>query len=161
MLFLGKILKVRGNKGEVVLSSSDYGFQKGGTVLLKSKKYHKTLIVEYTKEIHKFTIIKFEGVNTINDALKLVGYSLEISNSNLNPENEQTFEKYEVMDMNGRIWGEVKGVKSFSHNQILEVGEGDAVIYVPFTEEIVKKIDTKNHKILIDPPAGLKKLNVK
>ena len=170
MILFGKILKVRGNKGEVVSTSPAPGvcnLHKGEILRLKSDKYQRQVEIEYIREIKGTPVIKFKEVDTINEAFKLVGYSIYVPNhkqeDNDEKETPEQLEDFMVQDINGRRWGKVKHGEADTLNPLLEVqDENDTEIYyVPFTETIVKKIDRQKRLIIIDPPEGLKDLNIK
>lgn len=170
MIFFGKILKVRGNKGEVVSTSPAPGIcnlQQGETILLKSEKYQKQLEIEALRDIKGSPVLKLKGINAINEALKLVGYSIYVPNHKQAGSNEQDtpeqFEDFVVQDKKGNHWGKVKHVEVDTLNPLMEVWDENEtdVYYVPFTETIVKKIDKQKRLIIIDPPEGLKDLNIK
>ncbi len=168
MIFLGKIVKVRGNKGEVVFTSPDvraYILREGEVVVLKSEKYQKQFNVEHLREIKGTLVVKFAGINTINEALKLVGYSIYVHDSSTRDSEKKNkkIKDFIVKDMKGQLWGKVKDIEADSLNKLLEVQDEneDNVYYVPFTETIVKKIDIEKRIIVIDPPNGLKDLNKK
>lgn len=166
MIFLGKIVKTRGNKGEVAVTLSPdveellYTFSKGEVVVLKSTKYQRECSAEYFKEISRGWVVKFKDVNTINEALKLVGYSIyRIQTGERTGQNTGTTD-FVVEDTGGHPWGKVKDMDAAGLNRILEVEDsGGDIIYVPFADGIVKQIDEENKVIIIDPPNGLKGLN--
>ena len=168
MIFLGKIVKVRGNKGEVVYTSPDMiagALREGEAVALESEKYRKQYNVEYLKEIKGASVVKFTGINTINEALKLVGYSIYKRNAeagDIKNENNK-MKDFMVKDMNGQLWGKVKNIEADNLNKLLEVQdeEKNDLYYVPFTDTIVKEINKEKGLIVIDPPDGLKDLNKK
>ena len=168
MNFFGKIVKVRGNKGEVVYISPDMrarALREGETVALESEKYHKQYKVEYIRKIKGAFVVKFTGINTINEALKLVGYSIYKHNSeagDIKNENNE-MKDFMVKDVNGQLWGKVKNLEADNLNKLLEVQdeEKNNVYYVPFTDTIVKEINKEEGIIVIDPPNGLKELNKK
>jgi len=163
LISLGKIVKIRGNKGEVVVTFSPMGdlsiLKKGESVLLKSSKYQKRLQVEYSKEISGACVVKFTNMNTISEALKLVGYTLFSSLLTEEKEIKQDLTGFTVTDIKGRRWGEIVNVETASLNKILEIRDADDVIYVPFDETIVKDIIKKDRVVIIDPPDGLKEVN--
>ena len=162
MIFLGKITKVRGNKGEVVISPSPgfdlYTPQPGEVVLLISKKYQREFSIDYLKDIHGSLTAKFSGIHSIHDALKLVGYSLYSQAEE--EETEESIIQFTVKDVDGQVWGVVKDLMESGLNQLLEVEdpEGD-VIYVPLSDAIIKSTDPQKKLIVIDPPEGLRDLN--
>lgn len=165
MTFIGKIVRVRGNKGEVVCTSPRnigvgvYTLKQGDTLQLKSDKQQKYYQVEGFREIKGAPVIKFKGVDSINDALKLVGLALHTPGHSHESDEPVQIEDFTVKDVNGQVWGKVVDIDSATLNRLLEVHDGENVYYVPFTETIVKSIDEESRLITIDPPDGLKDLN--
>ena len=185
MTLLGKIVKGRGNKGEVVVASpltDVYALKEGEVVLLVSEKYRKQFQIEYVKEIKGTPVIRFVGIDTINDALRLVGYSVYKTGSNepgmlpatsepdetgsygdgyyAGDSSDDSIDEFVVKDTGGNIWGCVTHIEEQSLNKLLEVVSDDGdVFYVPFTDAIVREINHRERIIIIDPPEGLKELN--
>ncbi|MGD2090669.1 MAG: ribosome maturation factor RimM [Candidatus Aminicenantes bacterium] len=163
MIFLGKIVKIRGNKGEVVVAPSPdlflHSLSNGEVVVLQSAKYKKEKEIDYLKEIRGAPVFKFKDINTINDAFKVVGYSIYANKTDAQ-ETDSGIINFMVKDLQGHMWGCVKNIENPGVNPLLEVEtpEGD-MIDVPFTDSIVKEIDQERKVILIDPPEGLKDLN--
>jgi 16S rRNA processing protein RimM len=163
LIFLGKIIKIRGNKGEVVVSPFPdlflHNLSNGEVVVLQSAKYRKEKEIDYIKEIRGAPVFKFKDTNTINDAFKLVGYSIYANKTDAQDTNAGII-NFMVKDMEGHLWGSVINIENPGFNQLLEVeAPGGDIIYVPFTDSIVKEIDEEKKVILIDPPDGLKDLN--
>ncbi len=162
MLF-GKILRTRGIKGEVVvgLSPGIVVPEEGIAVELKSSKYH------FSKKISRIflsgsdAIITFCDIHSINEALKLVGYSLYADLSSVKKKPAATVLGFSVFDGQGNCWGHVKAQPQYSLNQLLEIEDGQTgeIYFVPWHDSIVKKIDRRKKTIWIDPPVGLRELN--
>lgn len=126
---------------------------------MQSAKYKKEKEIDYFKEIRGTPVFKFKDTNTINDAFKLVGYSIYINKTDTQDTNTGIV-NFIVKDMQGHVWGSVKNVENLGINQLLEVeSPGGDMIYVPFADSIVKEIDENKKVILIAPPEGLKDLN--
>lgn len=164
MIFLGKIVKTRGNKGEVVVHSSPsfeaYAPEKGEVVVLQSHKYEVQSNIDYIKEIQGVIVIKFQSVNSIPEAMKYIGYSIfSLAEPKENIDDEPVID-FSVIDISGQLWGNVHSHEFFGINEVLEILDhsGD-IIYIPFSEAIIKKIDYEKKEIIIDPPDGLKDLN--
>lgn len=163
MIFLGKIVKVRGNKGEVVIASSPmlevYTPQIGEVLILKSKKYQKQFTVESVKDLRGSCVIKFQEIKTMNDAFKLITYSA-YSEAEQEVQDDEPVIQFTVKDLQGVVWGIVKDIETAGLSEIMEIEDpqGDN-IYVPFCEPIVTSIDPQLKLIVIDPPDGLKDLN--
>lgn len=131
----------------------------GKVLNLKSPKYQKELKVQYCKEIRGETVIKFEGIDTINQAYKLIGYELFIPGDPDGELIDDDVTGFSVIDMQGVEWGHVVELDDNGLNPVLEIQGADETYYVPFVEDIVKEIDMEAGIIRIDPPAGLMELN--
>lgn len=136
-----------------------HNLSNGEVVVLKSAKYTKEKEIDYLKEIRGDPVFKFKDTNTINDAFKLVGYSIYANKPDAPDTNTGIF-NFMVKDIHGHLWGSVKNIENPGFNLLLEVETpGGDMIYVPFADSIVKEIDEEKKVILIDPPDGLKDLN--
>lgn len=136
-----------------------YNLSDGEVVVVRSAKYEKEKEIDYFKEIRGTPVFKFKDTNTINDAFKLVGYSI-YANIPAGQDTNVGIVNFVVKDMQGLLWGSVKNIDPPGINQLIEVETpGGDIIYVPFTDTIVKEIDEEKKVILIDPPDGLKDLN--
>jgi len=162
LVFLGKISKSRGNKGEVICKvSPDIDFSNidfSGEFELKSKKHTKTSKMESYSERGSSLIIKFDISNSINDALGLVGYDV-YSGELTSDTYSHNMEGYSVFDINGLGWGKVCKVDLAGPNKIIETFDGTEFKMIPFDNSIILKINSLKKTILIDPPDGLKSLN--
>jgi 16S rRNA processing protein RimM len=174
LIFIGKIFRVRGNRGEVVITSPAvevHAVAEREIVTLKSEKYEKKYEVVYLKEINGTPVIKLKGIDSINGAFKLVGYDVYAetdekgNDPNIPAEDSEGAELagFLVKDVNGELWGNVISFETDSFNKLLEIRDENEtdIYYVPFTETIIKEIDKKKRLIIIDPPDGLKSLNKK
>ncbi len=166
MIFLGKIFKVRSNRGEVVYTSPfdvHEVLKKGERITLKSEKRRMEYLIENVREIKGASILKLAGVDSINDALKLVGYSIYSDNAEVQKEvddaKEMNMDGFTVQTVTGEHWGTVIHFEETGLNKLLEIQGHEDTFYVPFSEEIVIEIRSKDRVIIIDPPAGLKDLN--
>lgn len=162
MLFVGKISKSRGNKGEVVCRISpetDFShIDFSGEFELKSKKHTKIAKMESYSERGTMLIAKFDISNSINDALMLVGYDV-YSREFKSDKFYMNLNGYSVYDVYGFDWGIVSKVDLTGPNKMIEAMDGDDQVMIPFNNSIVLNIDHVKKKILIDPPDGLKDLN--
>jgi 16S rRNA processing protein RimM len=164
LIFVGKIKKIRGNKGEVVIEPSphldNFILKPGETVLLQSLKYKKEKKIEFIKEIKGNPVLKFSDTNHINDAYRLVGYSIYANPTDASDQSDTSLLDFLVKDLEGQSWGRINDVNHSGFNPLLEVKspEGD-MIYVPLADDIVKEIDKERKVLIINPPLGLKDLN--
>lgn len=131
--------------------------KEGEEVILKSEKHKKKKRIEYIKEIQGIRVLKFFGINSINEAYKLVGYSIC---SLSEPERKiecNSLIGFKVKNIKGDLWGTLENIRVSSLNIILEITYKNDIVYVPFNDII--KINKKEKLIIIDPSEGLKDLN--
>jgi ribosomal 30S subunit maturation factor RimM len=161
LILLGKILKLKGNKGEVVVEASPesakYFPLTAGAYILESKKYHKQLNLRFCKDSGAHFLVGFESVNSMSDAYRLIGYSLYSENEPEVVSEEESCIGYEVVEIDGGVfWGKVSDVITGNMTELLELEDGTLI---PVCDDIVKDVDWENRKVYIDPPAGLRYLN--
>ena len=133
----------------------------GISVELRSSKYTLSKKITRIAQTGNEAIITFSGVASINEALRIVGYSLYADVSADKKKPMASVLGFSVLDVQGDCWGKVKAHPQHSLNQLLEVEDGQSgeIFYVPWHESIVKKVDRRAKTILIDPPQGLRDLN--
>jgi len=103
-------------------------------------------------------LAKFNISNSIDDALRLVGYDVygrQWTDAGAFPD----MKGYSVFDNRGDYWGTVIRLNISGPRKLLEVQSDEGVIMVPFEETFVVEINESDKKILLDPPAGLRELN--
>lgn len=133
----------------------------GVTVELRSSKYQLSKKIARIVQAGNDAVIAFSDIHCINDALKIVGYSLYAEGIGVKKKTTASVLGFSVFDSQGNCWGQVKAQPQYSLNQLLEVenGQTQEVFYVPWHDSIVKKIDRRAKTIWIDPPQGLRELN--
>lgn len=163
MIFLGKVLKTRGNKGEVVIRLSpgveSSRIKEGDEITLILKKSSIKQQVKYVREISGKTVLKLSRINSINEAYKIIDSSLFMEGDPSAQQQEDFLTHFTVTDIHGQLWGRVRRIRHSDLNPIIEVESGEEVIDVPFNEGIVKDIDWEDRSIILDPPDGLRDLN--
>lgn len=164
MNIIGKIVNTKGLKGEVkVLSSSDFKnirFQKGKEVFLKNKEQYTKLVIEKESEYKNFTILKFEGLNSINDVEVLKNQNLygEVLNREHLEEGEYFFSDLETLKVyEGEVRiGKVIEVLDYGSKTYLKINKtNEKKIMFPFNHEFITKIDLENGIIYIKSIEGL------
>ncbi len=163
MIFIGKLLKTRGNKGELVLSYFPYinfsAIKKGISLDLISDKYEKEFVLENFKLMgNNKLIVKFKSIDDISSALGLVGYSVYMKGSE-EKRIKKDFIDYEVFDMNKNKLGIIVGIVSSGKNELLEVKSKDNEFLIPLATELIKEVNKKENYIIVDLPEGLVDLN--
>lgn len=163
---VGKIVNFHGIKGEAKVGYSknqqDF-FTSLDTVYLKDKDNYTSLHILSAKPLKNMMIVKFEGIDSINDILELKGKLLFVEESvireNLN-EDEFLIDELvglEVLDNeNGQKLGFVIGVSNNGASDLISIKTNSKKIsLVPFVKAIVPIVDIKNKKIMINNIEGL------
>jgi ribosomal 30S subunit maturation factor RimM len=139
LVFFGKISKIRGNKGEVILEPAP---------TCPDPKLKKNSVV-----------LKIKGIDSIGEAFKIVGYSLFLKSVNFLPEQKPDWNHFAVRDIRDVFWGNVRGIRKNGLSQVIECEHAGEIIYIPVCDEIIREVSIERKLIIIDPPQGLRKLN--
>ena len=142
---VGKIVNTHALKGEIrIISDFEYKnkiFKVGNTLFIGEQK-DKLLIESY--RVHKnFDMIKFVGIDYINDVIKYKGSYVFVDKDSLNlDENELLID--EILDMNiyseNKLIGKVSEYRSDNGNKMIRVNNK----FIPFNNDFISKIDKKN-----------------
>ncbi|XP_073154783.1 uncharacterized protein [Henckelia pumila] len=191
----GYISGVHGIRGEVRIKPStdfpDLRFSKPGTRWLKQKisgteTIQEIELLEGRGHPGQSWILKFNEINTVEQARKLVGSTLLVTDEDRPMLEEAEFYTRDLIGMkvilkeSGEPVGTVVNVFNSGASDLLQVrlnlsesiegpikksqvGEFDSgpVAWVPFVEAIVPEVDLEKREMLITPPKGLLDLNIR
>lgn len=155
-ILIGKIVNTHALKGEVRLIS-DFEYKEKVFVinneLYIGKEKNKETIETYRK--HKnFDMVKFKGIETINEVIKYKGQKVYILKETLNlGEDEILIDELINMQVifNDKILGEVEEYRNDLGNKIIKVSGK----YIPYNKNFIEKIDKKERKIYYKNIEGL------
>jgi len=165
-LKVGKIVNTHSLKGEVkVISSTDFEeqrFEKGTELLItRGNQVVKEVTVESYRTHKNNLLVKFVGIDSIEEAEKLKNLQIKIDSDNIGEleENEFYFHEIigcEVFDENGKSLGEISEILTPGANDVWVIKtQNGKEILIPYIEDVVKKIDVENKKIDIEVMEGL------
>ena len=165
-LKVGKIVNTHSLKGEVkVISSTDFEeqrFEKGTELLITRGNQVVTEVTVESYRTHKNNLlVKFVGIDSIEEAEKLKNLQIKIDSDNIGEleENEFYFHEIigcEVFDENGKSLGEISEILTPGANDVWVIkSQNGKEILIPYIEDVVKKIDVENKKIDIEVMEGL------
>lgn len=165
-LKVGKIVNTHSLKGEVkVISSTDFEeqrFEKGTELLItRGNQVVKEVTVESYRTHKNNLLVKFVGIDSIEEAEKLKNLQIKIDSDNIGEleENEFYFHEIigcEVFDENGKSLGEISEILTPGANDVWVIkSQNSKEILIPYIEDVVKKIDVENKKIDIEVMEGL------
>jgi 16S rRNA processing protein RimM len=163
---VGKIVNFHGIKGEakVGYSKSQLEFLMSlDIVYLKDKDNYTPLNIISAKPHKNLLIMKFEGIDSINDIIPLKGELLFVDDEVIREtleEDEFLIDELvglEVFDnADGKKLGFVIGVSNNGATDLISVKTNSKKIcLVPFVNAIVPVVDLENKKIIINNLEGL------
>lgn len=163
-LRVGIISSTHGVKGEVkVFSTTDdlERFKQLKHCILDTGKEYRELEIEGVKFFKQFAILKFKGIDSINDIEKYKGKDLLVTRENAVPLEEGEFFIADLIgssveEENGTYIGELVDVMQTGANDVFVVKrENKKEVLLPFIEECVKEIKIEEKKILVYLMPGL------
>ncbi len=147
-IFIGRIVNTHALKGEVRIIS-DFEFKdkifKENTFLYIGENKNKETIDTYRK--HKqFDMVKFKGIDNINDVLKYKGNKVYINEEDLKLKDDEILIS-ELLNMDvyndDKLVGKITEYRSDNGNNMLRVNDK----LVPYNKNFITKIDKENKSI--------------
>ncbi len=127
----------------------------------KSKKEEKKLEIEEVKYQKNMVLLKFKGVETVEEAEKLRNNYLEIDRSDAIPLEEGEFFIADLIGLKvfldtGEELGILEDIYNTGSKDIYVVKDKLGKSYLlPYIDEVIKKIDLDNSKIIVHIIEGL------
>jgi len=158
-LIVGRILAPWGIRGEVkveVLTDFPERFAPQKVVYLNARP----LEIESCRPHKQHLVVKLATIDSVEDAERLRGQDLTIPSSELSrlPEGQYyTFQiiGLDVLTTEGQYLGQVTDIMATASNDVYIVeGEGGEIL-IPAIEDVVKSIDLKKGKMVIEAIKGL------
>lgn len=164
LLQVGVISSTHGIRGEVkVFPTTDDPdrFRKLKQVILDTGREQKGLEIEGVKFFKQFVILKFKGIDNINDIEKYKGKSLFVTRENAQPLGEDEYYIADLIGMevyleDGSHFGTLKDVMETGANDvyIIKTEEGKEVL-IPAIYECILDVDVEAGKMEIHLLDGL------
>ena len=164
LLQVGVISSTHGVRGEVkVFPTTDdvKRFKKLKKVILDTGKEQLPLEIEGVNFFKQFLILKFRGIDNINDIEKYKGKSLLVDREHAVKLKK---DEYFIADMigmdvfteDGELFGALKDVMETGANDvyIIEMSDGKEVL-VPAIKQCILDVDIENRKMVIHLLEGL------
>lgn len=161
---LGYVAKLHGFKGEVslfldVTDPTEYASL--DSVYIDINGQLTPFFVEYIHLKPKsFATVKFEGVNSENDAKNLVRKNLYLPLTDLPELSGTQFYDHEVVgfqvtDVNFGPVGILQTIIDLPVNPLIQVDNNGKEVLIPFVQGLVQKVDRENKVLTIQAPEGL------
>ena len=163
-LQVGAITSTHGIRGEVkVFPTTDdvKRFKKLKKVILDTGKEQLPLEIEGVKFFKQFVILKFRGIDNINDIEKYKGKSLLVDREHAVKLKKDEYLIADMIGMDvfteeGELFGALKDVMETGANDvyIIEMTDGKEVL-VPAIKQCILDVDIENRKMVIHLLEGL------
>ncbi|MFC2158667.1 ribosome maturation factor RimM [Acidobacteriota bacterium] len=126
--------------------------------------FERDLEIISSRPHKEFLILKFQGIQTIDQTLEFIGSEVFVPEENLDPLGEDEFYQYQVIGCSvstqeGKEIGIVSDILVVKGNDLLVIQGNQEELLIPFSEGICVEVDLENGKIVIDPPDGLLELD--
>lgn len=163
-LLVGKILKPHGVKGKVKARRyllSPPPFQVGKEVFLKGKGGNDIVLI--VRAVHcdrEDVILSLEGIENRSDAERIRNFEIYVRRSDLPPlpEGEYYWEDIlgmDVYDGKGNFYGQIREIFPTRSNDVWVCVRGREEILLPAIDTVIKEVDLKAGRIIIEPVEGL------
>lgn len=164
LLKVGVITTTHGVRGEVKVypTTDDAGrFLELSEVLLDTGKEYRKLEIQNVKFYKNLAILKFKGIDNINDIEKYKGRGLWIPREQGQVLSEDEYYIADLLDMevlqeNGTLVGRLKDVLETGANDvyIVETPEGKEIL-LPAIKDCILKVDIEAGKMTVHIMDGL------
>jgi len=165
LLLVGRVARAHGIRGHVIVNpETDFmedRFRTGQVMLVGPADRARACAILESRIHQGRPIVRFAGIDTMNDAEILAGASLWLRESDLEPLPAGTFYRHDlvgcdVVDTHGTSVGRVTGVEGSLDRSYLVVDEHTLI---PLVGDICVAVDIAARRITVDPPEGLIELN--
>lgn len=155
LIVIGQIVAPHGVRGELrVTPLTDFPdrFTKLKSVLLNDGS---SLQIEGVRNHKQFILLKFRGINTMDEANLMRGKLIHVDRKDLVPLPEGHYYQFEIIGLQvyaetGEYLGKVTDILSTGSNDVYVVEqEGNKPVLIPALKEVVLKIDTKGGQMTV------------
>ena len=164
---VARIARTQGNRGEVaadLLTDFPERFTRLRQVVLEKEDEPSLELILDSSWPHKNRIIlKFKGVDSIDQAKKLAGYEVTVFESEKVSLPDGTYFQHDLMGCSlvgksGKEYGEVVEVVQYGPNYLLRIKGPSKDFLVPFAENYLLEINLQERVLRCDLPEGLEDL---
>lgn len=137
-------------------------FMPGSTLWAGGQTYTVSEVRAHTKTL----LLRLEGIETRNQAEELRGKLLEVPEATLPHLEEDEYYRFDivgmqVVDEDGTSLGSVVELLETGANDVYIVHDEESEILIPAIDSVVKQIDTKAGRMVVDVIPGLERRPLK
>jgi len=166
MIYIGKLTKVYGNNGELILKIENQDFVdfkiKEPVFIEINNRSVPFFIKEYSYKGNSSVLILFDDIVTENRTKLLL--NKKVYNSSIKKAKKKTkFDIYNLVgfslfDNNSEQLGEIIAVENYNSNIVLEIKYKKRKILIPFNEDLITNLDINKKQLYLIIPEGLLEL---
>lgn len=163
-LKVGQIINTHGVRGEIKvfpLTDDIKRFGKLKVIYMKQADDYREYKLEGIKYFKNLVIVKLEGINSMNEAVKLVDSYLYVNRENAVKLSKDTYFVadligIDVYNMDDESLGTIINVFSTGSNDVYEIKKDDGKTFlIPAIKDVVKEIDIEKRSMRIELLEGL------
>jgi 16S rRNA processing protein RimM len=167
--YLGKIVRKYSFKGEVIIkldTDQPEIYQNMDTVFVDLDNNFIPFFIENSLlQKGNQLRVQFEDVHTEKDADAIMGSDVYLPFSLLPKLTGNKFYYHEVIgfaieDVNFGVVGKIRSINDATAQPLFVIEKGDSEILIPMIDDLIKKVDRKNKKIIVETPVGLIEMNL-
>jgi 16S rRNA processing protein RimM len=164
LISIGKVVNTHGIHGKlrvVYYNEDKANFFSYRRVLLEELLGRLEPFEVTEAKIHgKFLIVHFRGLNSLDEAERLIGAALLVERASLPRLEEGEYYWADLIGMEvtsdtGDRLGEILGILPTGGTDVLIVRMGENEVLIPATEEVIKQVDTVSRRMVIHLVKGL------
>ena len=163
---LGNIVKLHGNKGEVIIHldvDSPKNYNQMESVFIELNEELVPFFIESIQIKEQKAVVKFEDVNTPEEAEDLAGNDLYLPLSELPPLQGNSFYFHEIINymVVDKTYGNIGIlIKIFDlpGQPVASVRYEGQELLMPLTDPFISRVDRQNNTLEVDLPEGLVEL---
>jgi len=161
-LRIGKIVNTQGIKGEVRIIPLTHNVERYNDlkyVYIDDEKLVK-MEIEYVRYHKTFVLIKFKGIDSINDAEKIKNSYILVDRKDAVKLPEGSYFiadliAMDVYDIDNVYLGKIVDVISTGSNDVYVVKTDTNEILIPALKSVVKDINVEEGRMVVELPEGL------
>ncbi len=163
-VWVGRIVKVQGTKGEVRIHLSEGGtdtFYQGNRVEVEDARgVRKSFTVKSSRVKKPLTIVSFQEIRSREEAEELVGSRVFVTPESLHPLPPDEFYWHQlqglrVMTDQGDDLGVLEEIIPTGSNDVFVVRKDGREVLIPATDEVIAHVDLREKILTIRPLEGL------
>ena len=160
---VGTVSGTHGIKGEIkIFSTTDFReerYQPGNTLTLILQGKSTTLEIE-SHRIHKnMDLVKFVGLDSINDVEHFRGAEVYALQSDVLEEGEYYYEDIigcQIEDEDGNPLGKVIHILEMPTQDVLEIEDVNGTYMIPYVDAFIVEEDIENQRIVVSLIEGMR-----